>query len=55
MTDLASALGALIPAQIVLIIAVVWYLAKLDSRVGEAKAMAIRAHKRLDKLENKEA
>lgn len=30
----------------------VWWLSKLESRVVEAKAMAIRAHKRIDLLNN---
>jgi len=51
MTDLGAALGTLLPAQIILIIAVVWYLSKLDSRVSENKAMSIRAHKRIDRIE----
>lgn len=28
-----------------------WWLSKLDSRVGDAKDAAIRAHKRIDKIE----
>lgn len=31
-----------------------WWLSKLDSRVTDAKAMAVRAHKRLDNIEDAE-
>jgi hypothetical protein len=48
---LGAALGTLLPAQIILIIAVVWYLAKLDSRVNDVKNMAVRCHKRVDRIE----
>lgn len=30
----------------------VWWASKLDSRVDEARATAVRAHKRIDILEN---
>jgi hypothetical protein len=29
----------------------VWWISKLDSRVDDAKECAVRAHKRLDKVE----
>lgn len=29
----------------------IWYTAKADTRIDDAKSMAIRAHKRIDKLE----
>jgi hypothetical protein len=51
MTNLGEALGALIPAQIVLIIAAVWFMSKVDSRLNENKSMAVRAHKRIDRIE----
>ncbi len=31
----------------------VWWFSKLDSRVTEAKAMAVRAHKRIDSVESR--
>ena len=31
-----------------------WWLSKLDSRVSEAKATAVRAHKRIDKVTGEE-
>lgn len=33
---------------------VVWWAAKADSRISEAKAMAVRAHKRLDEVKGEE-
>ena len=32
----------------------IWHLSKVDSKIESAHQMAIRAHKRLDKLENDE-
>jgi hypothetical protein len=32
----------------------VWWLSKLDSRVAETKAMAVRAHKRIDQMDQKD-
>lgn len=32
----------------------VWWASKADSRIDEAKSMAIRAHKRIDKMEEAE-
>lgn len=31
----------------------VWWASKADSRIDEAKSMAIRAHKRIDQWEDK--
>lgn len=31
-------------------IKVVWWAAKADSRINEAKAMSVRAHKRIDEI-----
>lgn len=31
----------------------VWWASKTDSKVEESKAMAVRAHKRIDKIEEK--
>jgi len=53
-----TALGVLVTAQFATIGSVifaswklVWWLSKIDSRIDEAKATAIRAHKRIDPIE----
>ncbi len=33
---------------------VVWWASKVDSRIIEAKAMAVRAHKRIDEVKGQE-
>jgi hypothetical protein len=33
---------------------IIWYFAKLDSKVQEARSMAVRAHKRISELEEKQ-
>lgn len=32
----------------------VWWVSKLDSRVADAKAAAVRAHRRIDLLESRD-
>lgn len=51
---IGSVLVANVGAIITMIITAgrgVWWLSKLDSRVDDAKDCAVRAHKRVDKLE----
>lgn len=35
-------------------IKVVWWAAKADSRITDAKAMSVRAHKRIDEIKDDE-
>lgn len=47
------AVGVVVVANVGGIIKLVWHLAKSDSETKEAKSMAVRAHKRIDRLEEK--
>jgi hypothetical protein len=51
MTDLAALLSNYFPPPVLLTAVVVWMIAKLDNRVKDAKATGVRAHKRIDKIE----
>ena len=45
-------LGTIV-SMVYAIVKAVWFFSKMDSRIDTAKDMAIRSHKRLDKLEER--
>jgi hypothetical protein len=57
MTEIASLLANYFPPQVLFTAIVVWIFSKLDTRTKDARAMGVRAHRRIDdhEKENKQS